>query len=393
MNSGQFQSMETKTSHNFQTIIVGGGITGTSTAYYLSQSSSDIALFDQFDLNTQASGRNAGSLHGQIQFESFHELGVDWAKEFLPALQFMSDSLKIWDSLGQVLDADLEVVRNGGLMVAQSSSDMSALEEKVKLENRVGIDSRLLSKEELRQMAPYISEKMQGAAYCPIEGKANPLIAAPAYARAARDNGVFVNTGIKVLEIQKTPNGYQLLTSQGNFNCRKLVLTANAGLPQLSANLGLTLPISQDPVQVSVSEQLEPFVKHLVYFTTEKLTLKQAKSGSLLIGGGWPAKVNNQGVALLNPDSLRSNLRVALKVVPSLATVKIIRTWVGVGNGTPDQRPIIGELEDSPDCFIGMFPYMGFTAGPLMGQVLAELVLTGSVNRDISPFRPERFKN
>jgi sarcosine oxidase subunit beta len=391
MNGGQFQSLDPNTSHKYQTIIVGGGITGTATAYYLSRESSDIALIDQFDLNTQASGRNAGSLHGQIQFESFHKMGLQWAKEFLPALTFLADSLELWDSLSDELNADLEVVKNGGLMVAETLQDMRRLETKVVLENSVGINSSILSSQELSRLAPYISQKMKGAAYCPIEGKANPLITAPAFAKAARKNGVVIHSGVEAVRIEKCHYGYRIVTSAGTFSCERLVLTANAGLSRLTSQLSVNLPISNEPVQVSVSEQLEPFVKHLIYFTTEKLTLKQAKSGSLLIGGGWPAKINEKGIPVLNPESLRANLKVAVKVVPSISKVKLIRTWIGVGNGTLDQRPIIGELQRSPGCYVGMFPYMGFTAGPLVGQVLSELILTGVSTRDLSAFRPERF--
>ncbi len=61
----------------FEYIVVGGGITGASAAYYLSKSGADVALLEKSDLNTQASGRNAGSLHGQIQFEPFEQLGIE----------------------------------------------------------------------------------------------------------------------------------------------------------------------------------------------------------------------------------------------------------------------------------------------------------------------------
>ena len=136
---------------------------------------------------------------------------------------------------------------------------------------------------------------------------------------------------------------------------------------------------------------IAPLVKHLVYFTGEKLTFKQAKSGSLLIGGGWPARINGDGLAVFNPDSFRANMRVALKVVPSISKVRIIRTWIGTGNGTPDQRPFIGEVPGFKGAYVGMFPYMGFTAGPLMGKTLADLVTLGQVDRDLTPFQVGRF--
>lgn len=376
---------------DFDVIVIGGGAAGCATTYNLARSGANVALLEKFDLNTQASGRNAGSLHGQIQFEPFHELGMTWARNFLPGLSFLVDSLVMWRNLSEELGADLEVGGKGGLMVAQSASDMKALEAKVKLENEIGIDSQLINQAELLEKAPYISKSMLGAAFSPIEGKANPLMTAPAFAAKAREYGATIATGIEVFEIVKEQNFYIIKTSQGDFRAQKIVLTANAGLPQLTEKLGLTLPISDVPVQVSVTEQVEKFVHHLVYFTTEKLTFKQANSGSLLIGGGWPARYNEKGQAVLNVDSLQSNLRVALKVVPTISHIKVIRTWIGVGNGTPDHNPIIGEMRTAPGVYIGMYPYMGFTASPLLGKILSELVLTGKTDYNITPFAADRF--
>ena len=386
MNS--HQSLEQR---NFDVIVIGGGAAGCATTYNLAIKGANIALLEKYDLNTQASGRNAGSLHGQIQFEPFHELGMKWARDFLPGLSFLASSLDLWKNLSAKLDTDLEVGGKGGLMVAQSASDLAALEVKVKLENEIGIASRMVDQRELRELAPYISQKMLGAAFCPIEGKANPLVTAPAFAARAREAGASIATGVEVLDISKENGKFKLQTNVGDFRAEKVVLTANAGLPKLAKSLGLDLPISDVPVQVSVTEQVEKFVNHLIYFTTEKLTFKQANSGSLLIGGGWPARYDNSGEAVLNLDSLQSNLRVALTVCPSISKVKVIRTWIGVGNGTPDHNPIIGELPDAPGAYVGMYPYMGFTASPLLGEVLSDLVLNSTSKIDLKPFALTRF--
>jgi glycine/D-amino acid oxidase-like deaminating enzyme len=376
---------------SFDVIVIGGGAIGASSAYHLAKQGANVALLEEFDLNTQASGRNAGSLHGQIQYEPFEELGIDWAKTFLHGLAILADSLEIWKGLSAELGVDLEVSSNGGLMIAENETNLRHLEEKVRLENSIGINSQMLSRSELHEKAPYISTTMVGAAFCPIEGKANPLVVAPAFADAARRNGAVISTKTEVLEIEKSSQGFTISTSAGQFRGAKVLITANAGIPKLTAGLGKRIPISDVPVQVSVTEQIEKFVHHLVYFTSEKLTFKQANSGSLLIGGGWPARYDEKQNPILNPDSLRSNLRVALKVVPRIADVKVIRTWVGTGNGTEDHNPIIDKFPGVDNLYVGMYPYMGFTASPLMGKLLAELILTGKCQRDISPFTIERL--
>ena len=312
------KSTATPSTKQFEFIVVGGGITGASAAYYLSKSGADVALLEKSDLNTQASGRNAGSLHGQIQFEPFEQLGIDWATSFLPALSFLADSVKVWSTLSSELDTDLETSFHGGIMVAETEEDLKQLHAKVELEKSVGINSVLLNKDELHAKAPYVSEKMIGAAFCPIEGKANPLLATPAFARQARINGASIRTGVELVHAQRQGEWFFSHHQRGGVPVQNSWCSLHARLcPGLASHKARRHSIVDGPVQVSVTEQLEKFVSYLFYFTGGKLTLKQAKSGSLLIGGGWPALVDKNGLASLSPESLRSNLGVALKSGPS----------------------------------------------------------------------------
>ena len=372
-------------------IVVGGGVTGCAATYHLASAGAEVLLLEQFDLNTQASGRNAGSLHGQIQHEPFLHLGEEWARSFLPALAMLVDSVGIWQHLSDQLGVDLEVSTPGGLLIAETNEQMRDIERKVAIEREAGLVVELLGPDDLQRLAPYVSEQMIGGELSRVEGKANSLLAAPAFARAAARLGAKVETYVEVTGVDTDPRGFRLRTSAGATTCRRLVLTAGTNLRGLGAMLGRNLPITAEPVQVSVTETVAPLVKHLVYFAGEKLTLKQARSGSLLIGGGWPARTGPSGTPVMNPQSLRANLRVAQKVVPAVGGAQLLRTWVGVGNGTPDQRPVLGELSGLPGLVVGMFPYMGLTAGPLMGLLVADLVLGRDPGRDLQPFRPDRF--
>ena len=119
--------------------------------------------------------------------------------------------------------------------------------------------------------------------------------------------------------------------------------------------------------------------------------MKQARAGSLLIGGGWPARTDPvTGYPRVDLRSLRANLAVALRVAPSIGDVLVIRSWAGIGTGTPDERPVIGRLPGVPRVLVGLFPYLGLTAGPLMGRVLAALILGRDPGLDIGavPGRP-----
>jgi glycine/D-amino acid oxidase-like deaminating enzyme len=191
--------------------------------------------------------------------------------------------------------------------------------------------------------------------------------------------------------VHRSGGGYTVTTDKGRFRAPSVVVAAGAATSEFSRTLSLPLPVEREPIQVTVTEPVRPLVKHLVYYAGGRLTFKQAASGSLLIGGGWPARAGRDGSWVLDPESLRQNLRVAISVAPVIADIAAIRTWVGIGNATPDLMPIIDEVPDMPGVFVGLYPHMGFTASPMMGRTLAKLVAGDDPEFDLSPFRADRF--
>ena len=190
-------------------IVIGGGIAGCTTAFYLAADGVDVTLLEQYELNTLASGVNAGSLHAQIQTEPFIKMGETWARQYSPVLRFYAESIALWQQAGSVLGVDLEVAQGGGLLIAANDNEMRLIEAKTKLERAAGLETELLTAKDLRNKAPYISERMLGAAFCPIEGKANPLLAAPAFAAAAETLGAKILQGCEVVAIDRDEAGYQ----------------------------------------------------------------------------------------------------------------------------------------------------------------------------------------
>jgi len=140
--------------------------------------------------------------------------------------------------------------------------------------------------------------------------------------------------------------------------------------------LGLDLPIEAHPIQVTVTERTAPLIPHLVYSAADRLSLKQTAQGSVLIGGGWPARLHERsGLPVVLEDSLVGNLRLAIAAVPAVARLRVVRSWAAIVNGTQDWRPILGELPGARGVFLCFFPWMGFTAGPHVARLIAELAL------------------
>jgi len=356
-------------------LVIGGGIAGAATAYYLAQDGAGVLLVEARDLNTQASGSNAGSLHLQVQHPEFVSLGPDWARAFGPTLRLMQASLEIWQGLSAELGVDLEVKQSGGLVVATTPEQMRSIAAKVQIERGFGVPMEMLDQASLRDLAPYLTQKAIGGGFCPVEGKANPLRATPAFAAAAVRSGASILTDTQVTGIERAGTGYLVQTSRGPISAGRVVNAAGAAAAEVAAMLGLTIGLEGVPLQVTVTEPVAPLIPHLIYAASGKFTAKQAPNGTCLIGGGWTARTRADGTMVTDPLNMTGNMVRAADVIPALAQARAVRSWTAMVNGTPDWRPIIGEAPGAPGFYLCLFPWMGFSAGPMTARIVADLVL------------------
>lgn len=374
-------------------LVVGGGLAGCATAYYLAKAGAEVLVVERDDINMHASGSNAGSIHAQIPHLTFIEEGDDWARTFAPTIPLLLASIDIWKGLSAELGSDLEVATPGGLLVAETEQQMRDVERKAAIERSHGMTIELVGRDDLRRLAPYVGEQMIGGAFSPQEGKANPLKATPAFAAAARRLGARIATGCEVTGTLRQPDGcFRLSTSHGEVTARRLVNAAGANAGSVAAMLGLRLPLLAEAIQVSVSEPAAPLVSHLVYFAGGRLTLKQSAQGTCLIGGGWPAAWSRRnGRPVVSLRSLRDNLRIACHVVPALAGLQLVRTWPAIVNGTADWKPVLGAVPGIPGYYMNFFPWLGFSAGPIAARIVADIVLGKDPGWDMRLFGAERY--
>ena len=357
-------------------LVVGGGIAGCAIAYFLSRQGAEVTLVEQHDINSLASGSNAGSLHAQIPHEPFLLEGEGWARRFAPVVPLLVESIALWKALSAELGVDLEVTTPGGLLVAETDAEMSDIRRKLAIERASGLDVHLLGRQELESIAPYLTRNVAGAAFCPLEGKANPLVATPALAAKARAMGARMLSRTTLVKLETGPQGFVATTDKGRIEARRVVNCAGAGAGRLAAQIGLDFAIDGFPIQVSVTEPVAPLIDHLVYAAGDRLTLKQSHHGGFLIGGGWPARLDETtGRLQVDPKSLAGNLRVALRLVPDLAGVQLLRTWPAIVNGTADWLPILGETSSVRGFFMCVVPWLGFTGGPAAARLVADQIL------------------
>jgi sarcosine oxidase, subunit beta len=350
-------------------VVVGGGLAGTALAYYLACEGVDVVLLERSALNREASGTNAGSFHFQIAIHQLTERETAGSHErLLSDVRLHLRAAELWQTLEDELDGELGVHATGGLMVAQTPDELRLLHAKQLIEAEAGLETHVLEGDPLWELAPYLNRKLLGATYCPAEGHANPFLAAPLFALRAADRGALIRTGTEVVSLEP---GFVVGTPAGCIRARRVVNAAGAWANDLAAMSGLRLPIRAEGLHVNVTEPrakvLEPLLQHI----GRRLTLKQAESGTFIIGGGWPARPEPRPARYSTRwESAAGNAAVAVDVMPQLADVRVVRMWTGVMAFTDDLQPVVGELAALPGYF-ACIATTGFTLSPMIARMLA----------------------
>lgn len=373
-------------------LVVGGGIVGCTLAYYLAREGVETILLDRDDLNTQGSGTNAGSLHVLIISRFFKSVDPLLAAGRERLLPFLVKAIESWQDLARGLPSDIELKLTGGLMVAETEAQLRLLERKSEVERRHGLDVRILTGNELRRFAPYLSPRVIGAEFCGNEGKVNPILATPAIARQAEALGARILRHTALLGLEATSKGFRARTSRGVIVCRRVVNAAGAWADRVGAMLGMNLPVRRYPRHMNVTEAAPPLFGPLLQHADRLLTLKQAANGTIIVGGGWPAdSVAGTGRLRVQRSSIEGNLWVAQRVVPRLGSLALLRTWPGIIFLTPDGNGILGEVPGVRGFYNAVPPNSGYTAAPLCARLLAELMTGRSASLDISGHDLARF--
>jgi glycine/D-amino acid oxidase-like deaminating enzyme len=370
-------------------VVIGGGVTGISAALYAARAGASVVCLDRGRINGEASGGNAGSLHLQLLSWDFGGKAVGDGSLQLRTLPLQKESIALWRDLEDELGVDFEMAVTGGLMVAENSDQIAFLEAKAEAEARVGIQTEVIDAARVRDIAPAISQAVVAAAWCPGEGKINPLAATPLLAQAARATGAQIEEFAPVCGVVRDGAEFVISTPRGRVTAPRILIAAGGWSRQIAGMLGIDLPIRGAPLQMVVTAPGPALIPCLLAHADRHLTMKQAAAGSIIIGGAWPAATGPVGQPEILPDSLEGNLWVAAHTVPSVASFHVIRSWAAM-NIDIDGAPLIGPVPGFDGLSVAATAN-GYTLGPLMGREAAAAALSGGLRQDLRAFTLSRF--
>ncbi|WCM53546.1 FAD-binding oxidoreductase [Pseudomonas sp. WJP1] len=365
-------------------LIIGGGIMGAASAFFLRRRGHSVTLLERDQIGQYASGVNFGNVRRQGRY--------------LGQLELANRSWALWKRLPELIDDDLEFIASGHMRVCYREDEIVELEAYAAAPEAAQLDLKIYRGAELHKRFPFLGPDVKGGSYAPHDGHANPRLAAPAFARAARRLGARIEEQTEVAEVQKVGGEFSVTTTDGRqFSAAQLLITAGAWGQKLSEQFGEPVPLDTHGPQMAVTEPVPYALPTVIGVYTkipeEVIYFRQITRGNIVIGGGYRSKpdmLNRR--AYVEPRSILNQIHQMRRLLPGSEKLNIIRVWSGIESYLPDSLPIMGTSGTVDGLFYAFgFCGHGFQLGPGVGDVMAELISTGSTSTLIEPFSIRRF--
>ncbi|RFC66904.1 MULTISPECIES: sarcosine oxidase subunit beta [Mesorhizobium] len=380
----QWRSPEPKASYDV--IIVGAGGHGLATAYYLAKEHgiTNVAVLDKGWLGGGNTGRNTTIIRSNYLYDE--SAGI------------YDHALKLWDGLSQDLNYNVMYSPRGVMMLAHNVHDVQVLKRHVHANRLNGIDNEWLTPEEAKEFCPPLNISRNarypvvGATLQRRGGTARHDAVAWGYARGADARGVDIIQNCEVTGIRRSPEGHVLgvETSRGFIGAKKVGVVAAGHTSVLMEMAGVRMPLESYPLQALVSEPIKPIFPCVVMSNTVHAYISQSDKGELVIGAGtdqYTSYSQTGGLHIIN-----HTLDAICEMFPIFTRMKMLRSWGGIVDVTPDRSPILAKTPVKGlyvNCGWGTG---GFKATPGSGNVFAHTIARDEPHPINAPFTLERFR-
>ena len=368
----------------YDIVIIGGGGHGLSTAYYLAKNHGlkNIAVLEKGYLGGGNIGRNTTIVR---------------ANYFLPGnSEFYSHSLKLWEGLSAELNYNVMLSQRGVINLFHSDGQRDAFVRRGNAMINQGDDAKLLDAAQLHRMLPYINADnprfpVYGGLLHSRGGTARHDAVAWGYARGADQQGVDLIQQCEVTGIDiKNGRAVGVQTSRGSIRAKKVAMVVAGRSGQVAAMAGMRLPVESHVLQAFVTEGLKPCIDHVISFGMGHFYISQSDKGGLVFGGDldFYSSYAQRG----NLPRKEQVMEAAMTLMPMIGKTRVLRSWGGIMDMTPDGSPIIDKT-DTDGLFLNCgWNYGGFKAVPASGTAYAHLIATGQPHEVATRFRLDRFR-
>jgi sarcosine oxidase, subunit beta len=360
--------------------VIGGGLHGCSAALHAAMRGLGVVVIEKNTVGRHASGVNAGGVR---------RLGRHPAEVPLSVA-----SMEIWRRIEELVDNDCGFQQVPQIKVAETEEELAVLEARAEQMRALGYDhEEMVNRTTLRELLPAVADHCAGGLASFGDGFADPYRTTFAFKRKAESLGVRFFEKTRVTNLAREGGTWRLGTSRGAVDADTVINCAGAWAGTLCAMLGEPVPLEPVAPMMLVTLPLPRFCDAVVGATGRPLSFKQMPNGTVLIGGGRLGTPDLETErSELRFAELAKTARTAAEIFPIVSRANVVRAWAGIEARMPDDIPVIGPSSIAPDFFHAFgFSSHGFQLGPIVGGIIADLVIDHDTNLSIEPFRIQRF--
>ena len=362
---------------NTDIAIIGGGIIGMATAYYLGQKGINLTVVERKYIGSGSTGRCIGGMRHQFSTPT--------------AIRLMKESMGHFARMEEAFGFSVEFHQGGYLLLAHDEKMDQAFKENIKIQQMESINVSLITPEKINKIVPHLNlDGVLSGAYCPDDGQAYPFGVLKGYREEILDGGGKFILQNPVTDIKKNTH-FELKLEDGMVvEAEKVLLCAGPWTESIAEKLGMKLPLFPERHEAIISERLPKFMEPMIVdYRTDGCYFQQMVTGQII--GCYTPVPNVPGIREdASYEFLPQMAWRMSRLVPALKNVTLLRQWAGCYTMTPDGNPIMDESEiDGLYIGSGMCGH-GFMFGPAMGKHLATFIAEGKWEMDFSEFSINR---
>ena len=369
-------------------IVIGGGVVGCATAYYLAKKGVKNVIVLEAD---KSIGHGGSSRNGGFVRQSGRDV-----RELPYAIYAVQN---MWPHLSEELGVDVEYYQRGNLRLGKTETHLKKLEKLASNARSLGLDMNVVDGKTVKEICPYLSDDIIGASWCPTDGHANPMMTTLAYYKRSTEMGVRYFTEAKAKELRKIKGKIRkvVLESGEIFEAETVIVAAGYESRYITRTVGIDVPMTRYFEEALVTE-MQPHMFDIMLGTADAdFYGHQAQHGSFVFG----SESGLEETTDMSPNDLKTNsltvsagCRAIMGYIPLLADAKIVRTWGGWLDNCYDGVPVISKVDEVPGLIIACgFTGHGFGTAPSVGLMLSQMVVGEDTVVDISALRYDRFKS
>ena len=363
-------------------VIIGGGVVGCSIAYQLAKRGMrDVLVLERDAVGAGTTSKAAGGIRAQFPTET--------------EIRFSLESLAVFHRFREEFGVDIGYQQIGYLFLVTDEADLRGFETRIALQRSLGVDVRVISPADARELVPALAvDDLVAAVWGPTDGLAGPAEVTQGYARRARDLGVRIAEGVDVTAITRADGRVDgVRTSDGDVSSPLVINAAGPAAARVARLAGLEIAVLPRRRHIFFTEPF-PEIKGPVPLTTDRGSgfYFRKEMEQILLSPGDVEDSGEDLTVTMDWRKVEDAVEKAVRRVPVLEQARIAGGWAGLRPLTPDEHAIIGPAPGVDGFFLAVgFGGHGFQHSPATGRYVAEWLLDGKPSLDLSLFDPGRF--